>query len=171
VQAQASAESGEPAPKSDVRRAAARCWALLLVRIYECLPLSCPKCGEPMRIIAFVLDRPTIERILDHIGESMQPPKVLPARSPPNRRGSGGGLAGGGGACHDRRVAGGEGVVLFSIPLIPVFWPLTPLAGEGGDARLWVSFANDCQPRVSGTSLAPVQVTLARHLVRQGLGP
>jgi len=53
------------------------------LRIYECLPLRCPKCGEPMRIIAFVLDRPTIERILDHIGEPTQPPKVLPARSPP----------------------------------------------------------------------------------------
>ncbi len=45
--------------------------------------LRCPKCGEPMRIIAFVLDRPTIERILAHIGEPTQPPEVLPARSPP----------------------------------------------------------------------------------------
>jgi len=35
-----------------------------------------------MRIIAFVLDRPTIERILDHLGEPTQPPRVLPARSP-----------------------------------------------------------------------------------------
>ena len=82
-QAPPSVEPGEPAPKADFRRAAARCWALLLVRIYECLPLRCPKCGEPMRIIAFGLDRPTIERILDHIGEPTQPPVVLPARSPP----------------------------------------------------------------------------------------
>ena len=36
-----------------------------------------------MRIIAFVLDRPTIERILTHIGDRAQPPVVLPARSPP----------------------------------------------------------------------------------------
>jgi hypothetical protein len=36
-----------------------------------------------MRIIAFVLDEPTIERILEHIGEPTQPPVVLPARSPP----------------------------------------------------------------------------------------
>jgi hypothetical protein len=36
-----------------------------------------------MRTIAFVLDAPTIERILDHIGEPTQPPAVLPARSPP----------------------------------------------------------------------------------------
>ena len=77
------AEPDPPSPLSNLRRAAARCWALLLVRIYECLPLRCPKCGEPMRIIAFVLDQPTIERILDHIGEPTQPPAVLPARSPP----------------------------------------------------------------------------------------
>jgi len=77
------AEPDDPPPLATLRRAAARCWALLLVRIYECLPLRCPKCGEPMRIIAFVQDRPTIERILDHIGEPTQPPKVLPARSPP----------------------------------------------------------------------------------------
>jgi hypothetical protein len=76
-------ESDPPSPLSNLRRAAARCWALLLVRIYECLPLRCPKCGEPMRIIAFVLDEPTIERILAHIGEPTQPPAVLPARSPP----------------------------------------------------------------------------------------
>ena len=76
-------ESDAPSPLSNLRRAAARCWALLLVRIYECLPLRCPKCGEPMRIIAFVLERPVIERNLEHIGEPTQPPAVLPARSPP----------------------------------------------------------------------------------------
>lgn len=61
--------AAEPAPKSDVRRAAARCWARRLVWIHECLPLNCPKCGEPKRIIAFVLDRPTIERVLERIGD------------------------------------------------------------------------------------------------------
>lgn len=70
-------------PRSALSRAASRCWALLLVRIYECLPLVCPRCGEPMRIIAFVLDPPVIERILRHIGEPVAVPPVLPARSPP----------------------------------------------------------------------------------------
>jgi hypothetical protein len=50
-------------PLSSLRRAAARCWALLLVRIYKCPPLRCRKCGESMRIIAFVLDRPQVERM------------------------------------------------------------------------------------------------------------
>jgi hypothetical protein len=70
-------------PKTGLRLAAARCWALLLARIYECLPLSCPKCGKPMRIIAFVLERPVIERILEHIGEPTRPPAVRSARPPP----------------------------------------------------------------------------------------
>ena len=73
----------QDAPGGKRPPAPARCGALLLVRICECLPLRCPKCGEPMRIIAFVLDRPVIERILEHIGEATQPPVVLPARSPP----------------------------------------------------------------------------------------
>jgi hypothetical protein len=70
-------------PTSRLGRAAARCWALLLTRIYECLPLLCPHCGTPMRIIAFVMDPPTIERILRHIDQPTEPPAVLPARSPP----------------------------------------------------------------------------------------
>ncbi len=71
------------APRSGLSRAASRCWALLLARIYECLPLLCPRCGTPMRIIAFVLDPPVIARILRHIDEPVDPPEVLPARSPP----------------------------------------------------------------------------------------
>ena len=71
------------AVKSKLSRVAAHCWALLLVRIYECLPLLCPKCGHPMRIIAFIQDPPVIEKILHHIGEPTQPPEVSPARAPP----------------------------------------------------------------------------------------
>ena len=70
-------------PASGIRGTAARCWALLLARIYECLPLQCPRCGEPLRIIAFILEPPVIERILTHVGEPVSAPAVLPARAPP----------------------------------------------------------------------------------------
>jgi hypothetical protein len=70
-------------PPSALRRAAAHCWALLLVRIYECLPLLCPRCGEPMRLVAFIQEPAVIETILRHIGEPSEAPKVLPARAPP----------------------------------------------------------------------------------------
>ena len=62
---------------------ASRCWALLLARIYECLPLQCPHCGEPLRIIAFVTDPEVVGQILRHVGEPTEAPQVLPARSPP----------------------------------------------------------------------------------------
>ena len=75
---------GVLAPNAKLRRAVivsagpagatAKCWVLLLTRIYECLPLLCPRCGESMRIIAFVLDPPTIERILRHIAEPTEAP-------------------------------------------------------------------------------------------------
>jgi len=64
---------------------ASRSWALLLARIYENRPLQCPRCGQAMTILAFILDREVIERILRHIGEEPTPPRVLPARSPPQR--------------------------------------------------------------------------------------
>ena len=65
------------------RKLAARCWAMLLARIYECLPLTCPKCGQPMRLIAFIMEPVVVEKILSHIGEPTEPPTVLPARAPP----------------------------------------------------------------------------------------
>ncbi len=36
-----------------------------------------------MRIIAFILEREAVQRILRHIGEDAEPPAVLPARGPP----------------------------------------------------------------------------------------
>ena len=65
-------------------RAAARyLWALLIARIYAALPLLCRLCHGQMRIIAFVNDAGTVKKILDHIGESTQPPRIAPARGPP----------------------------------------------------------------------------------------
>ncbi len=74
------------APDSTTGRQAA---SLLLGRyrqrvyIYECLPLTCEKCGQPMRLIAFIMEPPVVEKILKHIGEPTEPPAVLPARAPP----------------------------------------------------------------------------------------
>ena len=43
----------------------------------------CPKCGAPMRFIAFILEPAVIEKILAHIGEPTTAPVVMPARAPP----------------------------------------------------------------------------------------
>lgn len=45
--------------------------------------MRCPKCGEPTQIIAFVLNRPVIEHILDHIGDQLtEKSRLLGARRP-----------------------------------------------------------------------------------------
>ena len=56
---------------------------LLLARIYEAFPLACPICHAQMRIIAFINEAATVKKILEHIGESSQPPRTAPARGPP----------------------------------------------------------------------------------------
>jgi hypothetical protein len=56
---------------------------MLLARIYEAFPLACPICHAQMRIIAFINEAATVKKILEHIGESTQPPRIAPARGPP----------------------------------------------------------------------------------------
>jgi hypothetical protein len=58
-------------------------WAILLARIYEAFPLQYQICHAAMRIIAFVNDSVAASTILDHICESTQPPRIVPARGPP----------------------------------------------------------------------------------------
>jgi hypothetical protein len=57
---------------------------MLLARMYEVFPLRCPRCGEPMRLIAFVTDSGSITRILAYRGEPAEVPHIAaPARGPP----------------------------------------------------------------------------------------
>jgi hypothetical protein len=61
---------------------------MLLARIYEVFPLLCTRCGEPVRIIAFITDVGSVQWILEHIGEPTQPPRIAPAaRGPPDWEG------------------------------------------------------------------------------------
>jgi hypothetical protein len=58
-------------------------WAELLRRIFEVDPLACPRCGDKMRIVAFVTEPRIIDRILDHL-RSTAPTRPRP-RTPPRR--------------------------------------------------------------------------------------
>jgi hypothetical protein len=56
----------------------------LLARIYEVLPLVCPRCGGELRLIAFITRPEAIGNILTHLGEPIIPPPLAPrARAPP----------------------------------------------------------------------------------------
>ena len=56
---------------------------MLIARIYEVLPLVCPICGGPMRIIAFITCSADIRQIPEHIGVDAEPSRITPASGPP----------------------------------------------------------------------------------------
>ena len=64
----------EPSP---LRRTLKKRWAELIFRIYQVDPLTCRRCGEKMKILAFITEPRVIRRILDHLD-----PKARP-RAPP----------------------------------------------------------------------------------------
>jgi hypothetical protein len=76
-------EAGEWGEPEEFPRSIPYTWAMLLARIYEALPLVCPRCGSAMRVIAFITHAADIKRILEHIGEASEPPPVSPSRAPP----------------------------------------------------------------------------------------
>jgi len=54
-------------PEPDAVRDAKRRWAELLRRILEVDPLACPRCGQQMRVVAFITEPKTLGRILEHL--------------------------------------------------------------------------------------------------------
>jgi len=71
-------------PEPDAVRDAKRRWAELLRRILEVDPLACPRCGEEMRIVAFITEPKTIDRILEHLRRRTQTARRR-QRAPPRR--------------------------------------------------------------------------------------
>jgi len=71
---------GVPPERAAVRRR----WAELLRRIFAVDPLRCPRCGDPMRIVAFLTAPAVIDQILTHRRHSAQ--RVRHPRAPPRRR-------------------------------------------------------------------------------------
>ena len=59
------------------RRVLSKRWAELVYRIYEVDPLTCRRCGEKMKLLAFIIDPAVIRRILDHL-ERKAPPRAPP---------------------------------------------------------------------------------------------
>jgi hypothetical protein len=54
----------------------------LLARIYEVLPLVCPRCGGEMRLIVFMTRPTAIGAVLTHLGEPITPPPPAPPLRP-----------------------------------------------------------------------------------------
>ena len=65
--------------------AARRQEAVGLKAVYEVDPLKCPKCGGTMKIVGFIEEVATIEKILRHCNlwkEAPRPPPVVATRPP-----------------------------------------------------------------------------------------
>ena len=58
-------------------------WARLIAKVYEVDPLKCEGCGAEMKLIAFIKDAISITKILTHLGEEVEAPKMQRARPPP----------------------------------------------------------------------------------------
>jgi adenine-specific DNA-methyltransferase len=65
-------------PKSKSRAS----WARLIGRVFECDPLTCPRCGARMRIVAFLTEHRVIDEILRHL-EAHPSEDLFHARDPP----------------------------------------------------------------------------------------
>jgi hypothetical protein len=65
--------------KPDGARPRYRAWADLMRRAFETDVLSCPRCGGRMVVLATIEDPAVIQRILTHLGLSMEAGEALPA--------------------------------------------------------------------------------------------
>ena len=71
AEASAAAETAvESSTEESAARGSSQAWAMLIKRVYEVDPLSCPECGGQMQVVSF-LEPPqsdVIEAILSHCG-------------------------------------------------------------------------------------------------------
>jgi len=63
-------------PPPEQKKKASRSWVRLIRKVYEADPLTCPKCGENMKVIAVITDPKQATRIATHLG-------TPPYRAPP----------------------------------------------------------------------------------------
>ena len=54
-----------------------RAWARLIKKVYEVDPLTCPRCGQPMKVLAVITDLPQVMKILRHLLKIAKPPPGL----------------------------------------------------------------------------------------------
>jgi hypothetical protein len=58
-------------------------WSDLMRRAFAIEVLDCPRCHQPMRLIATIEDPAVVRKILNHLGLSTEVPEAEPARPPP----------------------------------------------------------------------------------------
>ena len=68
----------EPQPELSVSVKQSRAaWARLIKKVYEADPLSCPRCHNPMKVIAVITDPAQVLKILRYLIKTGKPPPGL----------------------------------------------------------------------------------------------
>ena len=53
--------------EEDLRRLPSKGWAAMIRKVYEVDPMTCPKCGGRMKIVAFLTEPAVVDRIIDQL--------------------------------------------------------------------------------------------------------
>ena len=69
---------GDRTPKGCTRKRMA--WHRLMRRVFEIDVLQCPKCKGRMTMVSFIIQRSVIRKILKHLGQPGDTPKLSPPR-------------------------------------------------------------------------------------------
>jgi Putative transposase len=56
-------------------KAGKQAWARLIKKVYEVDPFICPKCSSEMRIVAVIMDKNEIQKIIKHLDKKRAPPE------------------------------------------------------------------------------------------------
>jgi len=69
--------------KDEARKRASKTWAVLMARIFEFLPLICPRCGHEMKMVGFIVESENVRKVLEHLELPTKAPTPYPPRAPP----------------------------------------------------------------------------------------
>jgi hypothetical protein len=53
--------------EEELRRLPAKGWAEMIRKVYEVDPMTCPKCGGRMKVVAFLTEPAVVDRIIEHL--------------------------------------------------------------------------------------------------------
>jgi hypothetical protein len=75
-------QEGEERAVQRLPRHMRRQWAELMRRGFELDVLACPKCGGRLRLLALIMDRSAVRKLLGHANLPTEPPEPAPLRHP-----------------------------------------------------------------------------------------
>ena len=74
-------DGADPSPE-DHKKTNRIAWATLLARVFAIDMKHCADCGGELKIVAAILEREAIHKILTHLDLPFRPPDIAPARLP-----------------------------------------------------------------------------------------